>query len=91
MATIRLRSVLLRSLPVLLLLLVLFAAAPRPATASRPAAHAAAATEITAEQSDTGSEHTAEAQRAPADRTTVLIAQCSTGVRGSRAPPLASA
>ena len=95
MATIRLRSVLLRSsvrwsLPALLLL-VLFVAAPRSAPVARPAAaHAAAAAEVAAEQSDTGSQHTADARRAPADRTTVLIAQCSAGVRGSRAPPFAA-
>jgi hypothetical protein len=82
------RSVLLRSLPALLVVLLALVAAPQRATAGpRPAAGSAVAVEPSPERPDAAAESTADAGPVPADRVTVLSAQFTAGVRGSRAPP----
>lgn len=85
------RRVLLRSLPTLLALLLALAVAPQqPAP---PARAATACHSVTAQSSpvqadpEAGSTVTAEP---PADRVTVLSTQFTAGLRGCRAPPVAS-
>lgn len=92
MATDATRRAPLRSLAALLfLLLVLFAAPQSSSSASRPVAGASPAAVAAAEPTDTSTPESTGVQPVPADRTTVLIAQFTAGVRGSRAPPAASA
>ncbi|MEU4244867.1 hypothetical protein [Actinoplanes sp. NPDC026619] len=87
MRTPALRSLLLRSLPVLLAAVLAIAGAmPRQVSGSRPAAacgHAAVDTDI--EPSDVVADPAVLV--APADRTGVLVTQHTAGVRGSRGPP----
>jgi hypothetical protein len=84
----------LRSLPALLfLLLALMAGAHRPTASPHSVVEAAAAVsaETPAEQPGASAPSEAAAEPAPADRTTILLTQFTAGVRGSRAPPAASA
>jgi hypothetical protein len=89
MATNSLRGVLLRSLPVLLLLLTLGLTAPQ--TTSQVLTSAG----VTATATSTADTSAAEAEEADsrtpdgpvADRTRALTAQRAAGVTGSRAPP----
>ena len=83
------RRVLMRSLPVLLLLVLAFAAAPhRSAPPQRAAVSCPAATAPT-ESAEPVQESTSAAEP-PADRVAVLSSQVTAGARGSRAPPAAS-
>ena len=92
MATDELRSVLRRSLPaVLFLLLTLVVAPQRPAPLSGPVASAPAAAGSSAEPADAVVSDEASEPGVPVDRSTVLVAQFTAGVCGSRAPPAASA
>jgi hypothetical protein len=88
--------VLLRSLPVLLALLLTLVAAPQRATMpargnAAPAACATAFVSASTEQPAPAEKPATSTEPVPADRTAVLFAQCTEGVRGSRAPPTKSA
>ena len=98
MATISLRSALLRSLPALLLLLTLGFAAPQPVTGPILAgvSHSASAAspagpESTSDTPAAGPSSVTPLPRTPeepvADHTRDLSAQRTAGVSGSRAPP----
>jgi hypothetical protein len=86
------RTLLLRSLPLLLFVLLALVAAPQRPSASPASSPRAAAISSAADASDPSepSDAAAEFERAPADRATVLSTQFTAGVRGSRAPPAAS-
>ena len=96
MATISLRSALLRSLPALLLLFTLGLAAPQSSgPISAGISHSASAAspagpESTADTPAAGPSSVTPLARTPepvADRTRPLSAQRTAGVAGSRAPP----
>ena len=91
MTTTAVRRVLL-PLVVAFLLLALFAAPQRSSAPSSPRAAVSSSAVSPAdspESSEPGLE--AEFEQAPVDRATVLSTQFTAGVRGSRAPPAASA
>ncbi|MGK5683623.1 hypothetical protein [Actinoplanes sp. URMC 104] len=87
-----LRRVLLRSLPVLLLL-VLAVAPHRPASPPQRATVSCAAEPVVSEPASAGpvAEPPASTVERPADRAAVLASQFTAGARGCRAPPAASA
>jgi hypothetical protein len=91
MATKSLRGALLRSLPVLLLLLMLGLTAPQTTTQvlSSMGVVVEAPAESTADTAETTPRPTPVGP--VADRTRALTAQHSAGVTGSRAPPLVRA
>ncbi|GID26849.1 hypothetical protein [Paractinoplanes brasiliensis] len=94
MATNSLRGVLLRSLPVLLLLLTLGLTAPQTTTQALTSAgvgHSASATpdSIADTPADEAEKALSRTPEGPvADRTRALTAQRAAAVTGSRAPPL---
>jgi len=88
MATSDRRGLLLRSLPVLILLTLLLAAAPQRST-SRPQAAVSTTAQTSATAEDPATE-AAATDDPPADHVTVLADQSTANARGSRAPPFAS-
>jgi hypothetical protein len=93
MATNGRRRVLLRSLPVVLLLVLALAGVPQRSPASPRATVACSAVRVeeSPAQTDPATTSAVDAEPAPGDFTTALSAQFTAGVRGSRAPPAASA
>ncbi|WP_250035676.1 hypothetical protein [Paractinoplanes maris] len=95
MATNSLRGALLRSLPVLLLLLTLGLTAPQTTTqvlTSAGVVHSAPAADSTADTPATQPAPADSRTTTPvADHTRALTAQRTAGVSGSRAPPFHSA
>ncbi|MEV4346840.1 hypothetical protein AB0J83_20470 [Actinoplanes sp. NPDC049596] len=87
------RTLLLRSLlSVLLFVLLAQVATPqRPSATSSPRAAVSSSAVSDPSSSLTEPDESAESEQAPIDRATVLSTQFTAGVRGSRAPPAASA
>ena len=90
MATSDRRGLLLRSLPVLLLLTLLLAAAPQRSPSRPQAAVSSSATAQTAATAEDPATEPAATDDPPADHVTVLADQSTASARGSRAPPFAS-